>query len=161
MARQSVRRRPLLLAIIAFKFFKAALFFAAGIALVLARREPSTRFLLRAADWAEGYPRLAVTAHVLRDLSHGFELHFSAIVAACFLAAVLLAAEAVCLWLGYTWAPWFTIVLTGMWIPLEVRALYGHFTFHGFVFFAVNLLIVLYLYRHRKDFHRHLELDIV
>lgn len=158
MARQKARRHPLLLAIIAFKFFKALLFFAAGSALVLFRPEPSTRFLLRAADWAEGYPRLAVTAHVLRDLSRSFELHFPAIVAACFLASVLLTAEGVCLWLGYTWAPWFTIALTGMWIPLELRVLVGHFTLHGFVFFAVNLLIVLYLYRHRKDFHRHLEI---
>ncbi len=157
-SRRRTRRGALLLAIIAFKFFKSFLFFAPGAALLLFRQEPTTRFLLRAAAGAESYPRLGMSAHALRDLSRAFQVHFPGIVSACLIAGVFLAAEGICLWLGYTWAPWFTIALTGMWIPLEVRALAGHFTIHGLVFFAVNLLIVLYLYDHRKDFHRHLEI---
>jgi uncharacterized membrane protein (DUF2068 family) len=148
-------RRPLLVAIVVFKFAKGLLLLSAGIALLRFRQQPVARFLLREANWADDYPRLALTARFLRELSRTFELHFSAIVAACFIGGAFLAAEGICLWLGYTWAPWFAIVLTAVWLPFEARELIFRASLHGFALFAVNLLIVLYLYRHRKEFHRH------
>ena len=153
------RRPALLVAIIVFKFFKAALFLAAGGALIFYKQESSTRALLRAADWLEGASRVRISAGVLRDLSTSFELHFPVIVSACILVGIILLCEGIFLSRGYSWAPWLTILLTAFWIPFEIHSLTRHhFSVHRYVLLAVNLLIVLYLYDHRKFFRRHMDL---
>jgi uncharacterized membrane protein (DUF2068 family) len=152
----SSKRPGLLLIIISLKFFKSALFIACATALTFFHQESSTRLLIRAADWADGDPRLRLTAHLLRELTASFELHFSMIVLACFLGGAVLAAEGICLWLGYTWAPWLAIVLTGAWVPLEIYEIFRHFHIRTLVVAVINVFIVVYLYDHRKDFHRHL-----
>jgi len=149
------KERPggLLLVIVALKAGKSAIFLATAIMMMFYRRDPMTELLKRWAEAADGDPRLEFTAQFLRDLSHIFELHFSGIIMACMIAAIFLAAEALCLWMGYTWAPWFAIVLTGMWLPLELYEMVIDFTRRKAILFAVNLAIVVYLYRHRKEFH--------
>jgi len=147
-------RGAVLVVIIVLKCLKGALFLAAGTALAVFRRDPSSRWLLHVAERADGDPRLRLTAKVLREMSHGFELHFSAIVAACVIAGTALCAEGVFLWLGYAWAPWVTIVLTGAWVPVEVWELFRRFSLRTFVLMVVNVAIVAYLFVHRKDFHR-------
>ncbi len=152
------KRPGLLVAIIIFKFFKAVLFLVAGAALAIERQEPVSRLLLRWADWVEGTSRLGFTARMLRDLSFAFELHFPAIVASCLIAGVIVACEGFFLARGYTWAPWLTIVLTAVFIPFEVRHLFVRsFSAHRFLILFVNVLIVIYLYLHRKFFKRHME----
>lgn len=148
-------RGPVLLAIIVLKYLKALLFLVAGLALFGFRKDPSARWLLRVAERADGDPRLRLTAGLLRGLSHSFELHFSAIVASCLIAGVALAAEATFLARGYTWAPWVTIVLTGVWIPVEAREVFRSFSIRTLVLMLVNIAIVVYLYLHRADFRRH------
>ncbi len=157
--RPSQPKRPsLLVAIIVFKFFKAVLFLVAGAALAIERQEPVSRLLLRWADWVEGTPRLGFTARMLRDLSFAFELHFPAIVASCLIAGVIVLCEGTFLARGYTWAPWLTIVLTAIFIPFEVKHLFlRSFSAHRFLLLFVNVLIVIYLYQHRKFFKRHME----
>jgi hypothetical protein len=155
-ASKKVERGAVLIGIIALKFFKAALFLASGVALLFFRRDPSSRWLLRVADQADGDPRLRLTAHFFRDLSHGFELHFSAIVGACLVAGIAVACEGAFLALGYTWAPWVTIFLTGVWIPVEIWEVIHRFSLRTFLLMAVNVAIVAYLFVRRKDFHRHL-----
>jgi uncharacterized membrane protein (DUF2068 family) len=147
-------RGAVLVVIIALKYLKGSLFLVAGLALAVFRRDPSSRWLLRAAEKADGDPRLRLTARLLREISHGFELHYSAIVAACVIAGFALCAEGTFLVLGYTWAPWVTIFLTGVWIPVEVWELLHRFSPRTFVLMVVNLGIVVYLFQHRKDFHR-------
>ncbi len=148
-------RGPILFAIIVLKYVKGLLFLLAGLALFGFRKDPSSRWLLRIAEKADGDPRLRVTARLLRDLSHVFELHFSAIVAACLIAGIALAGEGTFLLRGYTWAPWVTIFLTGVWVPVELWEILRRFSPRTFVVMVVNVAIVVYLYRHRKDFHRH------
>lgn len=140
--------------IIALKTLKGALFLVAGVALAVFRRDPSSRWLLHVAERADGDPRLRLTARLLRDVSHGFELHFSAIVAACVIAGLALCSEGFFLWLGYAWAPWVTIFLTGVWVPVEAWELVRRFSPRTFVLMVVNVAIVAYLFVHRKDFHR-------
>ena len=147
-------RGPILLAIIVLKYVKGLLFLAAGLALFGFRKDPSARWLLRVAEKADGDPRLRLTARLLRDLSHGFELHFSAIVASCLIAGVALVCEGTFLARGYAWAPWVTIFLTGVWVPVEIWEVVRRFSPRTFVLMLVNIAIVVYLYRHRKDFHR-------
>ena len=147
-------RGPILVAIIFLKYLKALLFAVAGLALFGFRKDPSARWLLRVAEKADGDPRLRLTARLLRDLSHSFELHFSAIVVSCLIAGVALGGEGTFLMRGYTWAPWVTIFLTGMWVPVEIWEVVRRFSLRTFVLMLVNIAIVGYLYRHRKDFHR-------
>ncbi|MGH9441329.1 MAG: DUF7144 family membrane protein [Thermoanaerobaculia bacterium] len=158
MAIRSPQKRPsLLVGIIGFKFVKAVLFLTAGVALALSRQEPASSLALRWADWVEGSPRLSFMAQVLRELSLSFELHFSGIVASCLVVGVVVACEGIFLLRGYRWAPWLTIVLTSAFIPFEVQHLFFHrFSAHRFLLLFLNVLIVLYLYQHRKFFHRHL-----
>jgi uncharacterized membrane protein (DUF2068 family) len=73
---------------------------------------------------------------------------------------VVVAFEGVFLARGYTWAPWLTIVLTAVFIPLEVRHLFHKFSGHRFLLVFLNILIVVYLYQHRKLFKRHMESDL-
>ena len=114
--------------------------------------------MLHWADWVEGTPRLGFTAHILRGLSDDFALHFSGIVASCILAGVVVACEGIFLARGYTWAPWLTIVLTALFIPLEVSHLVARgISWHQILLLVVNILIVIYLYLHRKFFKRHFE----
>jgi len=148
-------RSAVLFAIIVLKYLKALLFVAAGLALFGFRKDPSSRWLLRVAERADGDPRLRLTAGFLRGLSHSFELHFSAIVVACLIAGIALAAEATFLARGYTWAPWVTIVLTGVWVPVETWEVLRRFSVRTLVLMLVNIAIVVYLYVHRGDFRRH------
>jgi uncharacterized membrane protein (DUF2068 family) len=147
-------RGAVLVFIIVLKGLKGALFLSAAAALAVFRRDPSSRWLLHVAERADGDPRLRLTAKVLREMSHGFELHFSAIIAACVIAGTALCAEGFFLWLGYAWAPWVTIVLTGAWVPVEAWELFRRFSLRTFVLMVVNVAIVAYLFVHRKDFHR-------
>lgn len=148
-------RGAILVAIIFLKYVKGLLFALAGLALFAFRKDPSARWLLRVAERADGDPRLRVTARILRDLSHGFQVHFSAIVAACLIAGVALAAEGTFLLRGYAWAPWVTIFLTGVWIPVEIWEIVRRFSLRTLVIMLINLAIVVYLYGHRTDFQRH------
>jgi uncharacterized membrane protein (DUF2068 family) len=127
----------------------------AGLALAVFRRDPSSRWLLRVAEKADGDPRLRLTARLLREISHGFELHYSAIVAACVIAGLALCAEGTFLILGYAWAPWVTIFLTGVWIPVEIWEIARRPSPRTVIVMLVNVAIVSYLYLHRKDFQRH------
>jgi len=148
-------RGPVLIAIIALKFLKGGFFLATTAALFFFQKDPSSRWLLRLAEKADGDPRLRLTAHLFRDLSRNFQLHFSAIVAACLIAGIALATEGTLLLLGYTWAPWVTIFLTGVWIPVELWDVIHRFSFRTLALMIVNIAIVAYLFLHRKDFHRH------
>jgi uncharacterized membrane protein (DUF2068 family) len=147
-------RGTVLVVIIILKCLKGALFLVAGVALAVFRRDPSSRWLLHVAERADGDPRLRLTAQLLREASHGFELHFSAIVVACVMAGLALCAEGTFLVLGYTWAPWVTIFLTGVWVPVEAWELVRRFSLRTFLLMIVNVAIVVYLFVHRKDFHR-------
>ena len=147
-------RGAVLIGIIVVKFLKGVLFLLAGGALAIFRRDPSARWLLHVAEKADGDPRLRLTAGLLREASHGFELHFSAIVVACLIAGIALCAEGTFLLLGYTWAPWVTIFLTGIWIPVEIWEVIRRFSLRTLILMLVNIAIVAYLFVHRKDFHR-------
>ncbi len=87
-----------------------------------------------------------VTPKQLRELSVG-----------TFLYAGLFLTEGLGLLLQKHWAEYFTIVTTGLFIPLEVYELARHFTITKLVVTVVNLLIVWYLVarvrsRSRKSF---------
>jgi uncharacterized membrane protein (DUF2068 family) len=75
-----------------------------------------------------------VTPWQLKELSVG-----------TFFYAALFATEGVGLLLRKRWAEYFTIVTTGLFIPLEIYELARHFTVTRLVVGIVNVLIVWYL----------------
>jgi len=75
-----------------------------------------------------------VTPKQLKELSVG-----------TFFYAALFATEGIGLLLRKRWAEYFTIVTTGLFIPLEVYEISRHFTVTRLVVGIVNLLIVWYL----------------
>jgi uncharacterized membrane protein (DUF2068 family) len=75
-----------------------------------------------------------VTPKQLRELSAG-----------TFLYAALFATEGTGLLLRKHWAEYFTIITTGLFIPLEIYEVAVHFTIVKLVVTVINVLIVWYL----------------
>ncbi len=75
---------------------------------------------------------------------------FVAIAAGSFVYAALLLIEAAGLWLERRWAEYFTIIVTGAFIPLEIYEASQRFAVSRLVIVAVNVTIVGYLVERRR-----------
>ena len=67
-----------------------------------------------------------------------------------FIYAALLLTEATGLWLRRRWAEYFTIIVTGSFIPLEIYELARRFTGTRLAIIVVNVAIVAYLVRNLR-----------
>jgi uncharacterized membrane protein (DUF2068 family) len=93
--------------------------------------DPQNRYVEAAIE------RLAlVDAHTLRSLEVG-----------SFVYAALLLTEGVGLWRRRHWAEYFTVVVTGSFVPLEAYELTRRFTAVRLVVLLLNVAIVAYLVR--------------
>src|SRR6266571_5161070 len=136
-------------AIIVFKYFKAAVFILVAIAAVrLARIDP-----FPSAEEIARFFRSSPENELIRALSHvtphqalGFGF-VSLFVAAVFATeATLLAAH---IW----WSTYFTITLTALGIPLEIYEIFQRpASVRRYVILLVNAVILLYLWRRRNEF---------
>jgi uncharacterized membrane protein (DUF2068 family) len=71
---------------------------------------------------------------------------------ASFAYAPLFLTEGIGLWLLKRWAEWFTVVITGSLLPVEVYEIYRHPTAVKILVLVVNLAVVAYLlYRIYKE----------
>jgi hypothetical protein len=137
------------LAIIAFKYFKAVVFLLVGIAaLSLSRADP--------------FPTAEEVAHFLRSspenelvrvfsrLTPGLAMGIG--VVSLFVAAVF-GTEATLLTARVWWSTYFTLVLTALGIPLEIFEIFRRPSgFRRYLLLAVNVAILLYLWRRRNEF---------
>jgi len=128
-----------------FKLLKAALLITVGIGAIrllhkdlastalhwvqVLRVDPDNRYIHGALARI-----FRVTPKQLRELSVG-----------TFLYAGLFLTEGMGLLLRKHWAEYFTIITTGLFIPLELYELARHFTITKLVVTAINVLIVWYL----------------
>ncbi len=128
-----------------FKLFKAALLIVVGIGAVKLLHKDLGGTVLHWAqvlrvDTDNRYIHGAlvrifrVTPKQLRELSAG-----------TFIYAGLFLTEGIGLLLRKHWAEYFTIITTGLSIPLEIYELARHFTVTKLVVTAINVLIVWYL----------------
>jgi len=128
-----------------FKLFKAALLIVVGIGAVKLLHKDLGGTVLHWAqvlrvDTDNRYIHGAlvrvfrVTPKQLRELSVG-----------TFIYAGLFLTEGTGLLLRKHWAEYFTIITTGLFIPLEIYELARHFTVTKLVVTAINVLIVWYL----------------
>lgn len=146
MARRT--KSPIILILIGvFKLVKALLLVAVGIGAIrllhrdlagvvthwvqVLRVDPDNRYLHGLLEKI-----FRVTPRQLKELSVG-----------TFLYAGMFATEGVGLLLRKRWAEYFTIVTTGLFIPVELFEMVRHFTMTRLVVGIVNGLIVIYLVR--------------
>jgi uncharacterized membrane protein (DUF2068 family) len=137
--------RAIILLIAAFKLAKGLLLVAVGIgALKLLRHDvasslthwvavlrvdPDNRYINRLVAWL-----LAVNRRKLEEISVG-----------TFFYAALFLTEGTGLALGKRWAEYFTIIVTGSFIPLETYELIHRFSAGKLIVVATNVAVVLYL----------------
>ena len=127
------------------KLFKGLLLVGAGVGALRLLHADVLEAVLRLSDRLNLDPqnryvdavveRLAmVDAHTLRSLGVG-----------SFVYAALLLTEGVGLWLRQPWAEYFTVLVTGSFVPLEAYELTRRFTAVRLVVLLVNVAIVVYL----------------
>jgi uncharacterized membrane protein (DUF2068 family) len=139
------RHDKVLLAIALFKYFKSAFLLAIAVgALRLLHHE----FSQRTVDWVRrvvAEPQHHVLHQLLSRVLNIDDRYLRAISAASFLYAILLAIEGTGLWLERRWGEYFTIVITGSFIPMELFELARRPGILRFAITAVNVAAVVYL----------------
>ena len=140
-------------AVIVFKYLKAAAFLLVGIVVlrfvVVARHDPAMEFarFLNANPERERIRRLST---FFNDITPGQR---EAIGAAALAIGSIFAAEASFLLARIWWATYFTIFLTLLGIPLELAEIWKKPRFfRGWVFLAINVAILVFLWRRRNEF---------
>jgi len=133
--------RAIILLIAVFKLAKGMLLIAAGIGalkllhrsvahwITVLRVDPDNRHINRLVEWL-----LAVNRRKLEEISVG-----------TFFYASLFLTEGTGLALGKRWAEYFTSIVTGSFIPLEIYELIHHFSVGKLSVVAINGAVVLYL----------------
>ena len=97
--------------------------------------DQNSRFVGRALSTAA-----ALTPNRVRDLIVG-----------SFLYGGLFLTEGIGLWLLKRWAMWFTVIITGSFLPLEIYELTRHPSAGKIGLLAANLALVVYLIRRIRD----------
>jgi uncharacterized membrane protein (DUF2068 family) len=99
--------------------------------------DQNSRFVGRALSTAA-----ALTPNRVRDLIVG-----------SFLYGGLFLTEGIGLWLVKPWAMWFTVIITGSFLPVEIYELARHPGAGKVGILAINLAVVGYLIRRIRDGH--------
>ena len=128
-----------------FKLFKAVSLIALGIAALKLTHndqsvaldhwaariglDPGARYVDRAVGKITSIP-----PHKLRDVGLG-----------SFVYAALFLTEGTGLWLKKRWAEWFTVIITGSLVPLEIYEIVRHPTVAKVIVTLINVAVVVYL----------------
>ncbi|HEV2063005.1 MAG TPA: DUF2127 domain-containing protein [Thermoanaerobaculia bacterium] len=141
------------IAVIVFKYLKAAAFLLVGLAVLrfehVARRDPSMVFarFLNANPERESIQRLS---QFFEEITPGQR---RAIGAAALAIGSIFLAEASFLLARIWWATYFTIFLTLLGIPLELIDIWRKpYHLRGWYFLIINVAILVFLWRRRNEF---------
>jgi uncharacterized membrane protein (DUF2068 family) len=141
--------------IAAFKLFKGAVLFAAGVgALKLLHQD----LALLVEHWINVF-RVDPNDHFILSLLEKFSIldshKLKQLSAGTFFYAAVLFTEGTGLFLGKRWAEYFTIFATGSFIPFEIYELTRRVTWPRGLVLLINIVVVIYLvievYRNRKN----------
>jgi uncharacterized membrane protein (DUF2068 family) len=139
--------------IILFKYVKCAAFLLIGItALRIAHLERGSEPLQIARFFGvdEGRVSVRYIASAIAAFTPG---QVRAIGLASILVGLIFGAEGTCLLLRLWWAPYFTIVLTAIGIPVElVEIVKRPLSARRYALLAINAAILVYLWKRRNDF---------
>jgi uncharacterized membrane protein (DUF2068 family) len=139
--------------IIVFKYVKAVMFVLLAVVALRIARLPHRSDAMEVARMFGVDERNEIvqrTAQVISALSP-FQIH--AIAAASAFIGLVFAAEGTLLWLRIPWATYFTITLTALGIPAEIfEIVHRPHSVRRYVLLAVNVAILVYLWRRRNEF---------
>jgi hypothetical protein len=137
------------LAIIVFKYFKGLVFFLVGVAVLRLWRAspfPSAQDIAR-------FLRSSPENELVRWISGVTPGEVLGIGLLSLFVAAVFTAEGTLLAFRVPWSTYFTITLTALGIPLEIfEILRRPQGFRRYLIFAVNLTILVYLWRRRNEF---------
>jgi uncharacterized membrane protein (DUF2068 family) len=137
------------LAIIIFKYFKAVVFLLVAIAALRLSRADPFPTAVDIARFFRSSPENELVKAVSR-LTPGWAIGIG--VASLFVGVVF-GTEATLLTARVWWSTYFTIVLTALGIPLEIFEIFRRPSgFRRYLILAVNLVILLYVWRRRNEF---------
>lgn len=139
--------------IIVFKYAKLVAFLVVGAAALRIARLPEGSGLLEIARLLGAHGQGPLVRHVAAALSALTSGQIEAIGAAVILIGLVFGTEGTLLALRVWWAPYFTIVLTALGIPLElVEIVKRPASGRRYLLLAVNAAILVYLWKRRNDF---------
>src|SRR5262245_52483597 len=133
-------------AIIIFKYFKAAIFLLAAIAIFRISRSDPFPTAEQIAKFFGASPENEIIARITPRLAIG--IGFASLFVGC-----VFGVEATLLVFRVWWSTYFTITLTALGIPLELYEIYHRP--HGpgrYIILVVNTVILLFLWRRRNEF---------
>ena len=133
-----------------FKLLKGLLLLAVGLGIL---RLLHADVWVAATEWADRLnldPQNRYVDVVLNRLSSVDRRTLASLGIGSFVYAALLMTEGVGLWLERRWAEYFTIIVTGSFIPLEIYELARRFTGTRLAIIVVNVAIVAYLARNLR-----------
>jgi uncharacterized membrane protein (DUF2068 family) len=138
-----------------FKFLKGILLIALGVAALKLLHADIAGVV---EDWAGMLGFLQNSRFVGRALSVAAALtpdRLRDVIVGSFLYGGLFLTEGIGLWLLKRWAMWFTVIITGSFLPLETYELTRHPSAGKVGVLVVNLVLALYLARRiREERHR-------
>ena len=152
----STKNNGLLRLIAFFKLFKATTLVAVGFgALHLIHNNNVADVVTNFAARLGLNPGDRYLEHGLTKLSNLPPKDYKDVGIGSFIYAALFLTEGLGLWLMKPWAEWFTAIITGSLVPLEIFEIYRHPTITKVIVLLLNLAIVAYLVvRIRKEHSR-------
>ena len=137
--------RRLLRLIAAFKLLKAATLVATGVGVFKLIHADIGRDLERWAVRLGLDPESRLVGHAIEKLTNIPPRTMRELGIVSFIYAGLFLTEGVGLWLLKRWAEWFTVILTGSLLPIEIYEILQRPTAIKILILIVNLAVVIYL----------------
>lgn len=110
------------------------------------------------ASLVEGWARMLGFAQNSRFVGHALSAAAALtpdrvrdLIVGSFLYAGLFLTEGMGLWLLKRWAMWFTVIITGSFLPMEIYELAHHPSTGKVALLSINLVLVAYLIRRIRD----------
>jgi uncharacterized membrane protein (DUF2068 family) len=145
-ARDESRGRDKWLRLIAlFKLFKGLLLLIVGVGVLSLIHKDAAAHVARFASALRVDPDNHYIHRLLGKLGVMRDRQLEELSAGTFFYAGLLLTEGTGLWLRKHWAEYFTILVTGSLIPLELYELWKHFSAVKIIVLIINVAVVVYL----------------
>lgn len=149
------RLTPGFVGIIVFKYAKLVAFLLFGLVALRLAHLPEGSGPLEVAALLGGDERKEIIRHLASALSALTRGQVEALGVAAILIGMIFGTEGTLLALRVWWAPYLTIVLTALGIPLEMAEIAKHpSSGRSYLLLAVNAAILVYLWKRRDVFRR-------
>ena len=141
--------------IIAFKYGKLVSFLVLGFAALRASRLPQGSLAQEAVRLFGAYENSPLVQQLASVLSVLTPIQIKELGAASILLGLVFGTEGTLLALRIWWAPYLTVVLTALALPLELVEIAHHPTsLRRYLLIAANVGVLVYLWKRKDDFRR-------